>query len=80
MDLLLGMLVMMSLPAYLALQAVALFRWPWRVSLVPLLVTGAALASMVAGFAQGSNLAPIFLVLSAPFSLAWLGLAYLIRR
>jgi hypothetical protein len=38
------------------------------------------LVSAVVGFAQDSNLAPIFLVLSAPFCLLWLGLAGLLRR
>ena len=80
MDLLLGMLVMMCFPVYLEVQVLALMRWPWRISLVPLLLMGAALVSTVAGFAQGSNLAPIFLILGAPVSLAWLGVAYLIRR
>jgi hypothetical protein len=80
MDLLLGLLVMMCLPAYLALQVLALVRWPWRVSRVPLLVMGAALVSAVVGFAQDSNLAPIFVVLCAPFCLLWLGIAGLWRR
>lgn len=80
MDLLLGFLVMMCLPAYLIAQIWALVRWPWRVSLVPLLVIGAAAASAIAGFAADSNLAPIFLVFAAPLCLAWLGIAALIRR
>lgn len=80
MDLLLGYLVMMCLPAYLVAQIAALVRWPLRVSAVPLVVMGAALASAVVGLAQDSNLAPIFLVLAAPFALLWLGMTYLIRR
>ena len=80
MDLLLGLAVMLCLPAYVVAQVGALVRWPLRVSLVPLSAMTAALAVAVAGFAQGSNLAPIFLVLLAPFCLAWLGIAALIRR
>lgn len=80
MDMLLGLAVMLCLPAYLVAQVAALVRWPLRVSLVPLPVMGAALATAVAGFAQGSNLAPIFLVLAAPPCLAWLGVAFLVRR
>lgn len=80
MDLILGILVMMCLPAYIVAQIVALIRWPWRISLVPLALMGAALSAAVIGFAQGSNLAPIFLVLGAPVCLAWLGIAALIRR
>ena len=80
MDMLLGLAVMLCLPAYVVAQVAALVRWPPRVSVVPLVVMGAALASAVAGFAQGSNLAPIFLVLAAPPCLLWLGIASLIRR
>ena len=43
-------------------------------------VMAGALASTVVGFQQGSNLAPIFLVLLAPFCLAWLGVTWLLRR
>lgn len=77
MQMILGLAVMLCLPAYLVAQVWALMRWPLRVSAVPLVVMGAALATTVAGFAQGSNLAPILL---APLCLAWLIVAYVIRR
>lgn len=80
MEMILGLAVMLSLPAYVVAQVAALFRWPLHVSIVPLVVMAGALASMVYGFSQDSNLAPIFLVLLAPFCLAWLGVAWLIRR
>lgn len=80
MQMLLGLAAMLCLPAYLAVQVVALFRWPLRVSAVPLAVMGGAFAHTVSAFATGSNLAPIFMVLTAPLCLAWLGIAALIRR
>ena len=64
----------------MAAQVAALIRWPLRVSVVPLVVMSGALVSAILGFRQGSNLAPIFLVLLAPPCLAWLGAAWLIRR
>lgn len=80
MQMILGMAVMLCLPAYVVAQVAALIHWPLRVSAVPLAVMSGALALSVVGFVQGSNLAPIFLVLLAPVCLAWLGAAWLIRR
>ncbi len=80
MQMILGMAVMLCLPAYVVAQVAALWRWPLRLSAVPLVVMAGALASTVVGFQQGSNLAPIFLVLLAPFCLAWLGVTWLLRR
>lgn len=79
MQMLLGLAIMLCLPVYLVAQVIVLFRWPLRLSLVPLLVMGAAFGSFLYGMAQGSNLAPIFMVLAAPLCLAWLGVVRLIR-
>lgn len=79
MQMLLGLAIMLCLPVYLVAQVVVLFRWPLRLSLVPLLVMGAAFGSFLYGLSQGSNLAPIFMVLAAPLCLAWLGVVRLIR-
>ncbi|WP_431299560.1 hypothetical protein [Tabrizicola sp. BL-A-41-H6] len=79
MELLLGQAVMLCLPAYLVAQVAALLVWPVRISAVPLAIMGAATASAVVGYASDSNLAPIFMVLAAPFCLLWLVLAGLIR-
>jgi hypothetical protein len=76
---LLGQAVMLCLPIYLAAQIVALAAWPPRISAVPLVIMGAATASAVAGYADDSNLAPIFMVLAAPFCLLWLIVAGLVR-
>ena len=79
MDMLLGQAVMLCLPAYLVAQVAALVVWPVRLSAVPLTIMGAATASAVVGYADNSNLAPIFMVLAAPFCLLWLGVAGLMR-
>jgi hypothetical protein len=75
----LGLATMLCLPVYLVAQVAALLAWPIRVSAVPLIVMGAATASAVAGYAEESNLAPIFMVLTAPFCLLWLAVAGLLR-
>lgn len=80
LEILIGLAVMLCLPAYLVAQALALFHWPIRISVVPLLVMGAAFATFCVGLAQGSTLAPLFMVLVAPFCLGWLWVARLIRR
>ncbi|NHB77463.1 hypothetical protein [Rhodobacter calidifons] len=79
MEMLLGLAITLCLPAYLVAQVLALMHWPLRVSLVPLIVMGAAFAAFLSGLARGSNLAPIFMVLAAPPCLAWLGLMRLMR-
>jgi hypothetical protein len=67
---------------YLLLQIRALLRWRgwWRLAAVPpLLLMAGATALMVEGFRQGSNLAPLGVVLGAPVALVWLWIAGAIR-
>jgi hypothetical protein len=75
MENLVGLAVMLAVPAYPVAQVLALIRWrglAFWLALVPALVMGLAVAAFIAGMAQDSNLAPLLMVLAAPPCLIWL--------
>lgn len=66
---------MLALPVYLIAQIVVLVRWRGRafwLALIPLAVMAVAAIAMALGLREGSNLAPILVVLAAPPCLLWL--------
>ena len=72
---LIGLGVMLCLPGWVVLQLRALFTWTGRalwLSLAPFLLMGPAFLAFLIGLKDGSNLAPIFMVLAAPPCLFWL--------
>lgn len=76
MTMLLGLLVMASVPAYWVLQ----FRLPrayaggWRLATYVPLIAMVPLAAFAAfAFHAGSNLWPLLMILAAPVGLAYLG-------
>jgi hypothetical protein len=75
MDMLLGLAVMLCLPAWAVMQLRALFTWQglalW-LSLVPFALMGPAFLAFLIGMTEESNLAPIFMILAAPPCLLWL--------
>jgi hypothetical protein len=80
--LLIGQLVMLSVPGYFVLQAWLAHAWsgPWRIAaLVPLAaMVPATLFSMYA-FSQGSNLWPITVILLAPIAFLYLVIVWASR-
>lgn len=75
MENLIGLAVMLCVPAYVVAQIMALIQWRGRslwLALVPVGVMGLALALLFIGIRDGSNLAPLFIVLAAPPCLLWL--------
>jgi hypothetical protein len=76
-DLLLGPLVVLSLPGYLVLQTLFGLRWSgaWRIAaLVPLTIMLPVLGHALFALVAGSNLWPIVLIFAAPFAFAYLAL------
>lgn len=83
MESLVGLAVMLMVPAYPVAQVLALMRWKGKffwLALVPLPIMGAAVLLLLVGLQQQSNLAPIYLILAAPPCLLWLGIVSLFRR
>jgi len=80
---LLGLIISLSLPGYLAVQIWALIRLRggWRkATLVPLVVMAGALVVSLLALSHGSNLWPIWLILLAPCALLWLILILIAHR
>ena len=80
---LLGLVIMLSVPGYIAAQIWALKRLDgrWRVAAwVPAFVMGAALIFSLFALSRGSNLWPIWLILLAPLALIWLAVLMLLNR
>src|SRR5262249_17537569 len=72
---LIGLVIGLSLPGYIAAQIWSLRRLEggWRTAAyVPLLVMGGALLFSLFALSRGSNLWPIWLILLAPPALIWL--------
>jgi len=83
MQALYGLAIILALPAYVVAQIVVLIRWRgWALwlSLIPLAAMAGAFLVFLEATAQGSNLAPLFMVLLAPFCLVWLWVVSLFRR
>ncbi len=83
LDGLIGMVVMMMVPAYLVLQPFALFRLAggWRVAAaVPLLPAAPAAVFCAVAFAQASNLWPLMFILVAPVGTVYLVVLLLLHR
>jgi hypothetical protein len=83
MTTLLGLVIMLSVPGYIAAQIWALKRLQggWRVAAwVPAFVMGAALIFSLFALSRGSNLWPIWLILLAPLALIWLAVLMLLNR
>ena len=83
MDTLLGLVMMLSVPGYIAAQVWSLKRLEggWRTAAwVPAFVMGAALAFSLFALSRGSNLWPIWLILLAPLALIWLAVLMLLNR
>ena len=82
-DIALGLGLIFGIPvAYLYLQTRALLSWRgwWRLAAIPpLLVMAPAIAQMVQAFRDGSNLAPIVVILIAPFAAGWLAVLAVVR-
>jgi hypothetical protein len=75
MENIVGLAVMLAVPAYPVAQVLALIRWrglAFWLALVPVLVMALAVAMFVTGMSQNSNLAPLMMVLAAPPCLIWL--------
>ena len=82
MELILGMIVTMAIPAYFVLQPVMLLRWQggWRkAALLPLVLTVPALLFSLFALAQGSNLWPLTLIVAAAVGTIYLAVLWLVR-
>jgi hypothetical protein len=78
-----GLLVLLSVPAYVVMQALALIRWRGRwlwSAMVPLALMLLAVGTMIQGLRAGSNLAPIVVVFAAPPCVIWLWVAGRLQR
>ena len=83
MEMLLGMIVMLGVPAYFVAQPMVLMRWQgrWRKwALMPLLLVIPAVAYSAFAFADGSNLWPITLIIAAAIGMIYLSVVWLLRR
>jgi hypothetical protein len=83
MDTLLGLVMMLSVPGYIAAQVWSLKRLEggWRkAAWVPAFVMGAALVFSLFALSRSSNLWPIWLILLAPLALIWLAVLMLLNR
>jgi hypothetical protein len=83
MTMLLGMIVVMGVPAYFVVQPMALMRWRggWRMAaLAPLLLVGPAAAYSVFAYADGSNLWPMTLIAAAAMGMIYLAGLWLAQR
>jgi hypothetical protein len=77
-----GMIVMLGVPAYFVAQPMALMRWQgrWRkLALMPLLLVIPAVAYSAYAFADGSNLWPMTLIAAAAIGTIYLGLLWLLQ-
>jgi hypothetical protein len=82
-DTLLGLVIALSLPAYIAAQIWSLRRLEggWRkAAFVPLFIMGGALAFSLFALSRGSNLWPIWLILLAPLAAVSLAGILLLHR
>ncbi len=76
LDLVMGA-VFLTVPVYLVLQVLAfvrVYRKRPRATLVPALLMAAVYVSVAVGVARGSNLAPIWIVLTSPAACLYVGL------
>lgn len=83
MEMLLGMIVVLGVPAYFVVQPLTLMRWRdgWgKAALIPLLLVGPAAAFSAFAFADGSNLWPMTLIAAAAVGMAYLGVLWLLQR
>ena len=72
-----------SVPGYVVLQAVALWRWRggWRVAAaIPGVPMAAVVLYTIVAFSAGSNLFPLVLIFSAPPALLYLVILMILRR
>jgi len=82
MEMLIGMIVTLGVPAYFIAQPMALLRWQgrWRkLALMPLVLVIPALAYSVFAFADGSNLWPITLIAAAAIGMIYLSIVWLLQ-
>ena len=78
-----GFIIFASVPLYFIVQAWLAIAWDgrWRIAaLVPVAVMAPAVAWSLVALSQGSNLWPIWVILLAPFALAYLGLLRTTRK
>ena len=83
MQMLLGMAVMASVPAYFVIQPMSLAQWRggWRkAALAPLWLTVPAALFSLFALAQGSNLWPITLIFTAAIGSLYLATLWLAQR
>jgi hypothetical protein len=81
-DLLIGLMVMASVPAYFVLQPATVIRWrgKWRVAaLAPLLVTVPALVFSLYALALDSNLWPLTLIFASAAGTLYLVAIWLVQ-
>ena len=82
MEMLIGLIVTLGVPAYFIAQPMALLRWQgrWRkLALMPLVLVIPALAYSVFAFADGSNLWPITLIAAAAIGMIYLSIVWLLQ-
>ena len=82
MEMLLGMIVTLGVPAYFIVQPMALMRWQgrWRKwALMPLLLVIPAVAYSLFAFADGSNLWPMTLIAAAAIGMTYLSILWLLQ-
>ena len=83
MEMLLGMAVMASVPAYFVVQPMSLAQWHggWRkAAIAPLLLTVPAALFSLYALGKGSNLWPISLIFTAALGSFYLAALWLARR
>jgi len=78
-DVVLFQLAGLSVPAYVLLQAIALWRRRGRAELAPLLVMAPAFAHASFAYANDSNLWPIFLIFLCPVACLYLMILFALR-
>jgi len=83
MEMIAGMAVMASVPAYFIVQPMFLAQWSggWRkAALAPLLLTMPAALFSLHALQKGSNLWPITLIFTAALGSLYLAALWMIRR
>jgi hypothetical protein len=83
MELILGTIVTMAIPAYFVVQPAMLLRWRggWRkAALVPLLLTVPALVFSLFALTRGSNLWPITLIFTTAIGTLYLAGLWSIKQ
>lgn len=83
MELILGIIVTMAIPAYLVVQPTIALRWRggWRrAALAPLLVTVPALVFSLFALTQDSNLWPIALIFAAAIGMLYLAGLWFLKQ